>query len=98
MDADRLSEALIIYTGRRTSPFPVRSVERLSEHLGSLAAADLATEVTRLDEEFYATEPTNDESLDVAADRAAAIFATRHPDLTSDAVDALRWCYTYDWK
>lgn len=98
MDAVRLSEALVIYTGRGRSAFPIRSLERISEHFGSVEAADLTAEVARLDEEFYRTEPSKDESLDAAADRAAATFAAHHPDLTSDAVDALRWCYTYDWK
>lgn len=98
METSQISEALVIYTGRGASPFPIRSLERLAERFGPAAASDLAAEVTRLDEEFYATEPASDESLDAAADRAAAVFAARHPDLTRDAVDALRWCYTYDWK
>ena len=53
---------------------------------------------TRLDEEFYEVEPTDDESLEGSADRAAAVLSARHPELAPAAVDALRWCYTYDWK
>ncbi|PZS31617.1 MAG: hypothetical protein DLM58_11355 [Pseudonocardiales bacterium] len=75
-----------------------RSVERLSEHFDTLKASDLAVEAARLDEEFYEIEPANGESLNEAADHAAAILATHHPGLTKDAVDALRWCYTYDWR
>jgi hypothetical protein len=54
--------------------------------------------VTQLDKEFYEVEPTPGQSLNDAADTAAARFPARHPDLTADAVAALRWCYTYDWK
>ncbi len=98
MDANLLSRALVIYTGRGASPYPARSVDRISEYFGIVAAAELEAEVTRLDEEFYMLEPANDESIDAAADRAVSIFAAHHPDLTKDAIDALRWCYTYDWK
>jgi hypothetical protein len=98
VDAAQLSDAIVIYTGREISPFPARSAERLSEHFDDLTASDLVPEVTRLDEEFYQTEPAEREPLNAAADRAAAAFVARHPDLTMDAVDALRWCYTYDWR
>ena len=98
MDALLVSEAVVLYTGRGRSPFPARSVERLQEHFGPLVASDLAAAVTRLDEEFYEIEPANGESLEDSADRAAAVFAERHPELTSAARGALRWCYTYDWK
>lgn len=98
MDALLVSEAILIYTGTGRSPFPTRSVERLPEHFDPVVAADLAAEVVRLDEEFYEVEPETGESLEASADRAAASFAERHPELTTAAVDALRWCYTYDWK
>ncbi|WP_375493437.1 hypothetical protein [uncultured Jatrophihabitans sp.] len=98
MDADLVSQALVVFTGKGLSPFPVRNVDRFAGHFGALTAADLAAEVQRLHDEFYKVEPRADESLVVAADRATAVFVARHPELTSDAVDALRWCYTYDWK
>jgi predicted Ser/Thr protein kinase len=93
-----LSHAVVIYTGRGISPFPVRSIERLAEHFVSLQAAELAPVVAGLDEEFYEVEPASGESLNAAADRAAAVFTSHHPELTAEAIDALRWCYTYDWK
>lgn len=98
MDGLLVSEAIVIYTGRGLSPFPARSLERLPERFDPLVASDLAAEVTRLDEEFHSVEPKNGESLEESADRATAAFAEHHPELTTAAVDALRWCYTYDWK
>lgn len=98
MDPVMTSRAIVVYTGRGLSPFPVRSPERLAEYFGPLVAADLAPVVDRLDEEFYEVSPASSETLEAAADRAVAVFVQRHPELTRDAVDALRWCYTYDWK
>jgi hypothetical protein len=39
-----------------------------------------------------------DEVADLAQmrDRAAAEFRGRHPEIAEDAVQALRWCYTFD--
>ncbi|SFR53925.1 hypothetical protein SAMN04488591_1844 [Microbacterium azadirachtae] len=30
--------------------------------------------------------------------RAASEFSERHPEIDKAAVDALEWCYTYDYK
>lgn len=99
MNPEELSRAIVLYTGRGGgSPFPTRSLERLAQYFDVLEAADLANEIAHLEEEFYEVQPTDLESLNESADRAAAVFASRHPELTEEAVDALRWCYTYDWK
>jgi hypothetical protein len=31
-------------------------------------------------------------------DIASADFRSRHPDLCDEAVEALAWCYTFDYK
>lgn len=73
-------------------------MERLLGYFDPLVVADLAPVIDRLDEEFYEMDPHPGETLNTAADHAVAAFVERHSDLTSEAVDALRWCYTYDWK
>jgi hypothetical protein len=73
-------------------------MERLLEHFDSLVAADLAPVIDHLDEEFYEVGPDSADSLKASADLAAEVFAQHHSDLTAEAIDALRWCYTYDWK
>jgi hypothetical protein len=32
------------------------------------------------------------------ADLAASEFRGRHPEISDDAVEALAWCYSWDWK
>lgn len=98
MTPDALNRAIILYTGRDISPFPVRDLDRLGGAFTAHDAADLAVEVDRLSHEFYEVKPDANETLIEAADRAAAVFAKRHPELSADAVSALRWCFAYDWK
>ncbi len=90
MTLDALSAAIILYSGRGLSPFPDRDLDRLP--------AELAGEVDRLASEFYEVTPDANETLIEATDRAAAVFAARHPELSAEAVSALRWGYAYDWK
>lgn len=64
----------------------------------TVATAVRATAIVELFQEFYKVEPESHETLNQAADRAVATFTARHPDLSVEAVGALRWYYTFDWK
>jgi hypothetical protein len=59
--------------------------------------------VQRLVDEFYESETT----VKIAAGKVveppgfkarAARFRHVHPELTADAVEALAWCYSWDYK
>jgi hypothetical protein len=58
---------------------------------------DLLNAIEALAKDFYSSEAVH-EVADLAemGDRAAAEFRERHPEIAEDAVDALRWCYTFD--
>ncbi|MBO1740455.1 hypothetical protein [Leifsonia sp. TF02-11] len=98
MNSDTISAAIIVYTGIETANFPQRSLERVEEHFPGPEAEDLARTVDALETEFYEVKPNPDESLVESANRAAETFARHHPDLSADAVAALRWCFAFDWK
>lgn len=98
MGPEVVSEAVILHSGRGLSPFPLRDAGRLALRFGPGEAADLAVIVDRLSREFYEVEPEAYESLEEAADPAVEAFAVRHPELSAEAISAIRWCYTYDWK
>jgi hypothetical protein len=36
--------------------------------------------------------------LEAVGRKAAATFRAAHPEVSDDAVRALTWCYTWDWK
>ena len=98
MDVDLVNDAIILYCGRGRSPFPDWDPKRLSDRFGALDAADLVVCIDKLSDEFYLLDPEPSESVGEGADRAARVFAENHPEVSPEAVDALRWTYTYAWK
>jgi hypothetical protein len=86
-----LTAALRSYTGRDTSPVPLRQP-------GAVAKALLA-EVERLVNEMGQIEPDpNLHSLVSALAWAEAEMKARHPELEEDALATLAWSWSYDWK
>lgn len=59
---------------------------------------ELARRIEALEAEFYEVKPRPNETLVEASNRAADTFAGHHPELSSQAVAALRWCFAFDWK
>ena len=97
--ADEVSEAIVIWSGFGEEVYPRRDERRVVTRLGEDRAVDLLPQVKRLADEFYesdayATEP----DLAAVGRKAAATFRDRHPELSDAAVEALTWCYTWDWK
>ena len=45
-----------------------------------------------------ATFNASDADLSEAGMQAASEFRALRPEVSDEAVDALAWCYTYDWK
>lgn len=100
MTTDReLSEAIVAWTGWGRVPFPTRSEERVVDIVGPERTVDVIEAVRRMEADFFRSEARL-----VVADlaemgrRAADEFRTRHPEVSDDAVDALRWCYMYAYK
>lgn len=96
---DSLSQAIIAWTGWGQTPYPRRDEARVAECLGKDVAVALMPFVKRLENEFYASDAAHrGADLKALGDSAAAEFRVAHPELSSDAVDALAWCYIFDWK
>ncbi len=91
---DDLSAAIIALLGWGTSSHP-RS--RVQETPGG--ASPLEERAQAAVTECLATAPdwTRDD-LPTAGRRARAEMAARHPELSSGALDALAWAYTYNWR
>ncbi len=60
---------------------------------------DLLPGVTALADSFYMSEAWSTaadlQSMGIAA---SAEFRKIHPEISASAVEALAWCYTYDYK
>lgn len=99
MDATELSEALVLWTGRGQHAWPHRDEASVVDAFGEERALDLLSRIKTLEEEFYESDARVTASdLREMGDRAAAEFRARHPELSEDAVEALAWCYTFDFK
>jgi hypothetical protein len=94
-----LSDAMITYIGIGDGgPAPKWDPERMLERYGGLLSADLLPHLERLADEFYSVKPQLHEDSVATAARAAHEFATRHPELSADAVEALEHAYAYDTR
>ncbi len=99
VDAETLSRAVVVWTGWGETASPVTDDSRLAAEFGASRAADLGPQVRQLADEFYESDARHS-AADVAAmgDRAAAEFCRRHPEISDEAVKALAWSYTYDFR
>jgi hypothetical protein len=97
--ADDISRAIVMWTGYRNEPKPSRDDEHFAMVIGADAARDLLPNIRRMQDEFYESDAYNTVAgLDEMARTAAAEFRGRHPELSDEAIDALAWCYSWDWK
>lgn len=94
-----LSEAIVIWSGWRRATWPTRDESLVVDHFGADLAADLLVALRRLEEDFYSSNARHVVSdLTEMAELAADEFRTMHPEIAEEAVQALAWCYTYDYK
>jgi hypothetical protein len=94
-----LSTALISWTGWGLTAWPQRDEQRLASQLGADAAAELLPQLRRLEDDFYASNARYIAPDLAAMGRTAADdFRRLHPEISDDAIEALTWCYTYDYK
>jgi hypothetical protein len=90
---------MMLYLGRGLSPYPKRDPARLTAKFGDADGLDLVAYVERVLHELYEVKPDWDaEDLKAATDRAVRGVIDKHPELSTEAIDALRWSYSWDWK
>jgi hypothetical protein len=95
----RVSDAIVVWTGYGSTASPRRDERALVEAFGEEEALDLLQMIRRLEEEFYASDARHTApGLKEMGDVSAAQFRSLHPELSEEAVQALAWCYTYDYK
>ena len=99
IDGATASHAIVVWTGYDQSSWPARDEDRLVAEFGLELATELVPLVRRLDDDFYASDAHLTASdLSTMAQEASAAFRGLHPEISEEAVAALTWCYTYDYK
>ena len=94
----QLGEAIVIRSGYGRRSFPARDDDAVVAHFGKDVADTLLPVVRQLEQEFYASEAYKLGDLAEVERTAMQDFALKHPELSEQAVRALGWCYTYDYK
>ena len=98
-DPDLVSEAIVLWLGFRIVPWPKRDESRVSERFGAEVANDLLPAVRELEDEFYESDARHKAAdVEVMGEQASAEFRAAYPNLSDDAVAALAWAYTFDFK
>ena len=98
-DDAAVSEAIVLWTGYGRTTWPARDEERLVVEFGSELATELVPLVRQREDDFYRSEARlTAVDLETMAAVASAEFRALHPETTVEAVAALAWCYTFDYK
>jgi hypothetical protein len=96
---ERVSEAMVVWTGFGETNRPHRSEERVRARFGPDATLELMPLLRQLAEDFYAGGAQYiDLNLQEMGDRASAQFRQAHPEMSEKAVSALEWCFTFNFK
>jgi hypothetical protein len=94
-----VSEAIVAWTGWRNHSYPAREAHLITDRLGLVAGAELLPTVLTLTDEFYESDARMTASdLVQMGNEASERFRQLHPELTDEAIEALTWCYTFDYK
>ncbi|TAK56178.1 MAG: hypothetical protein EPO25_01690 [Gammaproteobacteria bacterium] len=66
---------------------------------GEAAASSLLSIIKTLEDDFYASDARfTAGDLQQMAALASEQFVQKHPGIHNDIVEALAWCYTFDFK
>ncbi len=95
----RVGEAIVVWSGWGRSAHPLRDEELLVAQFGKDLAAELLPLIRELENDFYLSDARHTAAnLAEMASVSAAQFTKKHPGLPANAVRALAWCYTFDYK
>ncbi len=94
--SDPINEALILYTGFGTSPFPRAKTPQLVARFGESEGAELKQRILALLEELQQPLDLGERrSRKSITERAIEQLHPRHPELDDAGLRALAWTYSF---
>ena len=94
--SDPINEALVLYTGFGTSPFPRAKTPQLVERFGESEGTELRQRILSLLEELQQPLETGERrSRKSITERAIEQLHPRHPELDDAGLRALAWTYSF---
>lgn len=95
----RVSQAIVEYLGKGRSPFPRADDGAVVAFAAGADPEALLARVKALVAEMNAIEVDwSTMGLSAGGRQAQRTIAERHPELGQDALDALYWMFTYNWR
>lgn len=96
---ESLSDAVIAYLAKGRSPFPRADADAVAPDAAPETREALVAEVTAIvDECLGVPVDWSTMSLQEGGRHAQATVAERHPELSPEALEALYWAFTYNWR
>lgn len=96
---DEFNRALVAYIGLGVDIVPSLSRERVERLLGTTRAKDILPDLDMLLLEANSINiDWNQYSLNAAGDYVATSMQHRYPRLSPEALRAIAWKITYDWR
>ena len=93
---DPINEALVLYTGFGSSPFPRAKTPTLVARFGDAEGAELKQRIAGLLEELQQpVEGLEKRSKKSLTERAIEQLSPRHPELDESGLKALAWTYSF---
>lgn len=94
--SDPINEALVLYTGFGSSPFPRAKTPQLVARFGPSHGAELKERIVGLLEELQQpVEGLEKRSKKSVTERAIEQLSPRHPELDELGLRALAWTYAF---
>ena len=95
----QLGDAVVLWSGKGRSAYPRPSDDRVIGRFGEALGAQLLVQVREIVDVFYSSRAAEvAKDLREMGEIAIHDFAGKYPRLPVDAVEALAWCYTFDFK
>lgn len=96
---NELSEAVVLCTGYGVTQTPALNSAKLAEIYGQQKGAELFNDVLRLTNEAAQIQiDWLNSDLEAAGKTVHVEMHNRYPQLDSQALDAIAWKFTYDWR
>jgi hypothetical protein len=95
---DLVSRALVAWTGHGDAAWPHRDEQHVGAVFGTDVAADVLPLIRSLASEYQSDARHKARDLLQTGAPASVEFRIRNPEISNDAVEALTWCYTFDFK
>jgi hypothetical protein len=94
--SDQINEALVLYTGFGSSPFPRAKTPHLMQRFGEAEGAELKQRILGLLEELQQpVDGPEKRSKKTLTERAIEQLQPRHPELDDAGLKALAWTYSF---